>query len=284
MAGPNTTGKPRTSDYNLGRGVLYFAALDGSGLPTNYRDLGNCSEFNITFSSEELDHQSSRTGLRVTDKSVPLSQDVSLSFILDELNDENKAILYSGSQASYSNIVGAGFAQWLMIPDNGLVAGRWYPIKNSSGARAYNVSNASLTIDTNESSPVSLDINTDYELDSVMGRLFFIPTSSKVIACITAGKGVKVDLGAGTSTLVDEVRALTQSSIIGSLVFIADNPADGGKKVEHVIHQVTLKADGDHSLIGDDWTQMSFSGKVERNEAASTTSPYITIRTPRTQS
>ena len=57
----NSTGTTQTQDYNLGRGVLYIAALDGTtGLPGPYRDLGNAPSFALNVSVEELIHQSSR--------------------------------------------------------------------------------------------------------------------------------------------------------------------------------------------------------------------------------
>ena len=46
MAGPNTTGLANPNDLNLGRGIIYAAAIDSTtGLPGAYRDLGNAPAF-----------------------------------------------------------------------------------------------------------------------------------------------------------------------------------------------------------------------------------------------
>ena len=58
MAGLNLTGQPNTDDYNLGRGVVYFATLDSATeRPKSYRDMGNAPEFNITVTVEDVRHQ-----------------------------------------------------------------------------------------------------------------------------------------------------------------------------------------------------------------------------------
>ena len=53
---------------------------------------------------------------------------------------------------------------------------------------------------------------------------------------------------------VDEVRALTQATIQCALKFISDSPTRNDKKAEYTVHLVTLSADGDYSLISNDWT------------------------------
>ena len=83
MPGPNTLGTPQTDDYNLGRGILYFATLGSDGRPNEYRDLGNVPEFNLSIEVETLEHQSSRQGLKVVDKEVVISQAVNVAFVVD---------------------------------------------------------------------------------------------------------------------------------------------------------------------------------------------------------
>ena len=88
MPGLNSTGAPDTRDYTLGRGIVRLAALTAAGLPdlNGFRDLGNAPEFNITVAVEDVRHQSSRTQLKFTDKRCTVSQEVGLSFILDEMD------------------------------------------------------------------------------------------------------------------------------------------------------------------------------------------------------
>ena len=269
MPGLNATGKPNTEDYNLGRGIVYFANLVNS-LPADYRDLGNAPEFNISIEVETVEHQSSRQGLRVVDKEVVISQKISLTVTIDELNFENLALFFSGSTGTHTNVSVAGFAEHQMITS--AVHGRWYDIVDSNGNRAYDVDSADLTVEVGATPAV---LNTDYEVKSEMGQLFVVSGST----VITVGSNVDVTLAAnGTARAVTEVRALTQSAVTGALKFVSVNPAASDAETEYQFHSVSLKAEGDFSLIGDEFTTMQLTGVAERNETADADSPTLTIR------
>lgn len=104
MAGINNSGRANPDDYQLGRGIIYFAPQDATSGPVNgeaenglYRDLGNATEFNLTVDSETLEHTSSLQGLQTVDKEVRLSQQISFAFTLDEINFDNLAEFFSGT-------------------------------------------------------------------------------------------------------------------------------------------------------------------------------------------
>lgn len=269
MPGLNATGTPNTEDYNLGRGIVYFATLANS-LPAEYRDLGNAPEFNISIEVETVEHNSSRQGLRVVDKEVVISQKVTLSVTIDELNFENLALFFSGSTGTHTNAAVAGFAEHQMI--TGAVLGRWYDIVDANGNRAYDVRIADLTV---EEGATTLVVGTDFTIDEEMGRIFLLSTATN----IADGENVDVTLAANALAKgVDEVRALTSSAITGALKFISVNPAANDARTEYQFHQVSLKATGDFALIGDEFTTMQLEGVAERNEIADANSPTLTIR------
>jgi hypothetical protein len=272
MPGRNQTGVPNTEDYTLGRGIVLFAPLV-SNIPGAYRDLGNAPEFNISIETETVEHQSSRQGLRVVDKEVVISQKLSLSLTLDELNHENLALVFSGESTTFTNPAIAGFAEHEMIA--AVELGRHYDIKNAAGARAYDVLTADLLVE-NADTPGVLVENTDYTLDSATGTLFFLSSATG----ISAGEAVDVTLTARPAAgTVDEVRGLSTSAVVGALKFISINPANADKKVEYQFHQVSLKPTGDFSLISDEFTTMTLEGAAERNLIASPLSPTLTVRT-----
>ena len=273
MPGLNTTGLANTSDYNLGRGKVYFAELDANGIPKSYRFMGNAPEFNISMETETLEHQSSTGGLKVTDKEVVISQKVNLSLTLDEINFQNMALFFSGSTGSHDNTAAQSAITGLgnLVVDT---AGRWYdlyqtasgvPTSDSSGDRLYDV--GTVTIDT-------LTVGDDFEVDSKMGRVF-------IKSNVTPGTfDVDVAADAQADSSVDEVRGLTQTSVQGALKFISENPAAGDAQTEYQFHQVSLKSEGDFGLISDEYTQMGLTAVAEANESAGgSTSPTLTIRT-----
>lgn len=280
MPGRNPAGTHTTDDYNLGRGKAYFASLDSAGLPEAYRDLGNVVELNISVEKEELDHQSSREGLKVIDKTVVLSQKVTISsLVMDELNFENIAFFFSGASGQESNEAQTG----VPTPSGNLTVttqGRWYdlyedasgqPSSDPQGKRIYDIGNVS--IQSAEGS--AMVATTDYTVDSVMGRIFVVDGGS-----MDAGDyDVTISPNASGAANVDVMRALTSSATEGALKFISENPASDDHQYEWQFHKVKLSAEGDVPLIGDEWTTLTVSGTAEQNSAADPDSPTLTVTT-----
>jgi hypothetical protein len=278
--GINTTGKPNTSDYSLGRGAVYFAAIDATtGLPLSYRQLGNAPEFSITVETETLEHQSSLEGLKTVDKEVIISQAITATLSLDEINFENLSLLLSGEASTETNITAVASQFY----DN-VELGRWYDIYDNNGERAYDITaNGDVAVTTGASSAgqgSALQVGTDYELDLVMGRVFVLTGGN-----ISAGDVINIALTANGTTAplgsLDTVEAFTQSSVTGALKFVAENPANANKKTEYQFHKISLKAEGDFSLIGDDWSVMQLNGKAEKNSgtASQVSGKTLTVTT-----
>lgn len=277
MAGPNTTGTPQTADYSLGRGKLYVALLDtATGLPdaAGYRDVGNVPDFSISIDIEELLHQSSQRGLRITDKRVVTQQTMNLSVSLDELSSENMAVFFSGDTATATNPAVAGFATHVLSAT--VTLGRWYDIKSASGVRAVDLDPTKVAA-TETAGPTVLVEGTDYTLDTKMGRIFLLTTATN----IATGESLSVALtaDAGAAAQLQQVTALTKSSEQLVLKFIAENPANNDEQVEFEFHSATLSAEGDFALIGDDWTVMQLSGVAQAESLATGTARTLTVTT-----
>lgn len=274
MGGINTTGKPNTEDYYLGRGCLFFAELDANGNPKGFQDLGNATEFSLAVDTETLEHLSSRRGLRVVDKEVITSQKVSASFTLDEVSLNNLARFLSGETASHSNA--AAVAGVIPVASAGNLTvynqGEHYdlyqgvggmPTTDSSGQRIYNIGLVTIVPEGGGGAFVP---GTDYEVDSLWGRIFVIPGGGMTGSVGGVNYEVTIAANASADPAIDEARALTQTTILGAVKFVSENPADGDKQAEIMLHQISLKADGDLSLITEqEWTTMGFTGVAERN-------------------
>lgn len=278
MPGINNSGAPSTRDYTLGRGVVRFAKLTAAGVPDSdgFRDLGNAPEFSINVSSEELTHQSSREQIKFTDKRVTISQEIGVSFQLDEMNFQNLADAFSGTTETYDNPHDTVFSS---VVSSSVKKGAWYQLKDASGNRVYNLGAAGLTYAIEQDpagTPVVLVAGTDYEIDEELGLLRILPGSA-----VLDGDTIGLDVTAGASTPVDldQVNALQVAAVEGALLFVQENAADGGNKVEYLFHKVSLSSDGDLSLIGDEFQVANFSGVAESNSAVSDTSKVLTVRT-----
>jgi hypothetical protein len=78
---------------------MSIAEWTGSTPPSagDYEDVGNSPRFECEVSEEKLDHYSSRSGIRVKDKSVTLEIGYTLNFDLDEVSQANLARFVRGT-------------------------------------------------------------------------------------------------------------------------------------------------------------------------------------------
>jgi len=88
-----------TALYTLGKGVLSIAEWDGTTPPdpADFVDVGNSPRFEVTVTEEKLDHFSSRSGVRLKDKTVTLEVGYSVNFDLDEVSLKNLAMFLRGT-------------------------------------------------------------------------------------------------------------------------------------------------------------------------------------------
>lgn len=280
MAGKNTTGKNQTDDYTIGRGLVFFSELDANGLPTNWRDLGNAPSLSMSISEEELEHYSTRQGVKNKDKTVIINRDMDITFTLDEINDENLALLLSGETKNETNPAGAIIASTQIIADGSIVPLRWYQLKDGNGVGAYFKDFTKIELKTTNATPVVLVQDTDYEVHP-MGNMIFLLNSAAIQTAISGTEGITFEASAAdtTATDTDVVYAFTKSQVEGAIMFKAVNPANDDEYTQYEWHKVRLKADGDMALISDEWTEMPFSGSAQANAAASPDSPTLSIRT-----
>lgn len=293
----NTTGTLNTDEYSLGRGIIYLAALDADGFPGVFRDVGNANEFNTTIETERLEHQSSRTGLRVVDKEIVVSQQLSLTITLDSINFQNLALFFSGGTNSAAAPATTATAATLYQRDTGFFSASdvpfWFDLftdrynATPDTNRIYDLATAALAMDLEAddgTAQTTLIAGTDIIYDESFGRVFVTATGIAKLAANGTSGADRINLPTGdalaTDTpMVDEVEMLTQTQISTAVKFISENPAASGQASEAQFHKVTLAAEGDLSLIGDDFSTIQLSGSAERNTDVSTTNPFGYVRT-----
>ncbi len=268
----NTSGKADTRDYFLGRGKLYLSALDTGSLPGAYRDLGNAPSFNFSVEEENLEHFSSRAGLKVLDKRVAISKAVSGSFTLDELNHENAGLFFGGTISSVTNPaiagVGADAGSEIIITTSSQ-EGRAYPLLtlyNGSGiACAFSARTIPVITEDPTGTPVDGVLDTDYEIDKDSGLMFILESSVVLPAGSTIGWWSAADATApATLDIMSALKAAVQEY---ALRFEGVNPANSDEKLVLDLYSTQISADGDMPMIGDEFATMSFSFAAQENSA-----------------
>jgi len=276
-------GIPDARDYLLGRGALYFSDdLDTDGRPKNFRHLGNAEAFTVNVETENLEHFSTLEGLKKRDRNVILSQALGVSMELAEIDVENLRLFLAGENTQTAvtgasvdatpggnpNLIVSGLGRWYDLYDNASPS-TYPPVAADSAERVYRLTSVVVKDATDTTTYVE---GTDYDLDAELGRIFIREGGS-----IGATDSLLVDFDFATLT-IDEVRGLKQASLTGVLKFVSINANDASKEIEYQFHSVSLRAEGDFALIGDEFATLSLTGEAGENATAYPDSPTVTIR------
>ena len=85
-----------TDNYFIGKGIVSFKPAGSE----TYRDLGNVPELEWVPELEELEHFSSREGVRTRDKTVIIEKKATMRLILEEWSTDNLALAFLGDVAT----------------------------------------------------------------------------------------------------------------------------------------------------------------------------------------
>lgn len=234
-------------NQTLGRGKVEFSLFKtGTHVPAGFRYLGNSPAFNLTISQEKLDHFSSDAGVRIKDKSIILQTDYSGTLTLDDINIDNLALFFFGSQGSLSQTSATAQTETF----TGTVKGYGYPLgitsSNPTGVR--NISNVSVTV-----SSVAKTLGTDYTVDAERGVIYV--TESGTIA---DGSTMVVTYDRAAVSRTQVISGSTQ--LEGAMRYVADNPQ--GLKMDYFFPYVRLGPNGDFALKSDEWQQLPLTVEI----------------------
>lgn len=261
-------------NYILGRGRLMFARFPSSSPTTaevnaaSEHYLGNTPSLEYTIEEEVLEHFSSDAGLRTKDRSVTLSNDASGSFTVDNISAETLALFMAsnpgdgtGTNANFFGIRTVAQSAISTAVDEAITApalDRWYQLGLSAAgvptiAKVAGIGARNVTITAITGASGSPVADTDYELDSALGRLW-IPSGGMIAA--DDELTVSWTAAAATYTVVED----GDQSVYGRLRFISANAV--GDQRNYVFPYVKLTPNGSIQLKGDDWQQASFNMEV----------------------
>jgi hypothetical protein len=136
-------------NYVVGRGRLYFdkfvSATDLTKLGERY--LGDTPSLGTTQSNTDLKHYSSEQGLKVLDRTVTLQNDITGTFVCDNIDAENLAFWYAGDTSPTSQAPVTSVAEVLTVQP-----GLWYQIgatdDNPFGVSALTAASAAAIVAT----------------------------------------------------------------------------------------------------------------------------------------
>jgi len=240
---------PDTALYFVGKGKLFFDRWTAANASTGERDLGNAPSFVVTPNVEQLEHYSSRTGIRSKDHEVDVQQSLNVKFSLDEISVDNLALVLYGDgvevMAQGDGNVGAEAMT--------LYQDRWVKMNNR------NISVSSVGI-------AGYVEGTDYEVDHSVGRIRALSTGG-----IADGEAVHVSYTFGAMTW-NYVEIFGRKPVQGLLRLVGTNEV--GTQFEVLLWKVKIKNSGDINFIGDDWNVIELEGEVLDDTANHSSYPF----------
>lgn len=241
MSGPG-------KDYVLGRGMLFFDPfIPGSKTLTGERYIGNTPEVNMSGDQTTLDHFDSDNGINVKDESVTLEDNLTGSYITDNIDINNVAQAFGTDPEQVT--VTAATAQ--VTTHTVAAKGRWVQlgVTNAFPQGARNVDNVVATI---ASATVTVAGNLD--IDLALGRVYIEPDAPDIdlddVITFT------FDIEAGVRNVIVENGTTSR----GALRYISTNPV--GSKKDYYWPDVKLTLNGDMALKGDEWQQIPMAFEV----------------------
>ena len=235
-------------NYTLGRGKVFFDPFASGTMNLTGEDyFGNTPEFTFNISSETLDHYSSDEGVNELDDQALLQITRSGSFMTDHISPENIARFFLG-EASTVTEAGDTALTWEV---SGVKQGRYYQIGTSaaspSGVRK--ITNVSIADD--QATPTTFVEGTDYTIDLALGRFQVVEGGG-----IADDTNLVVTYDTEASTR-DQIVTASDAEIEGAMRFISYNAA--GEQRDYYAPYVKITPNGDFSLKGDQWQQISFN-------------------------
>ena len=247
---------PDTDNYLYGKGKIYFAPLNILEVNQGEIDLGNAPDFAVAINTETIEHFSSREGFRQKDFEATVQVGGTVTFTLEEINFENINIAFLGdgktvisqvSGAAVDEAVAAKLDRWAKVDFREI---------------------SSVVVNGPGGTPTYV-LTTDYLLDLETGRVMALSTGS-----ISADEALEISYNYVAWTSF-KIRAITDPKITGLIRFIGT--PDFGPEWELEFWKVKLVLDGEVPLIGEDITQISFTGEMLKDEANHPTEPFFRI-------
>ncbi len=281
MSNQNTT--PDTSTYVLGRGKVYFSELLPNGLPAGYRFVGNVPEITAAVDSENYEHFRSTQGLRVKDLDIIIQQSINWTATLENMDKDNLALFFSAEKDSaYANPAIAGFSGVAVVTagkmESAATGGLWYQLMNTDGEIAVDIDATKLSLASTNATPVALVKDTDYILDAVTGKVFFLD-SSAVQTIITNGEGVSATLTAdATAKAITKHGSGSKGETNVAVKFELINAQTDDVEIIFDLHKAGVTANGDANFISDEVAQLPLTLAVEANDAFPEPMSYYDLR------
>jgi len=244
---------PNPANLLLGKGIVYIDRLDASGNRTGELDMGNVELFEITPKPTVITQFSGRdhtAGLYATAVSQVES---GIKITGSEFTKELAALALGGDNSTIvqtaSTVTAEPFCASVKL-------GRWFAVAKRS-----------ISAVVIKQGVTTLVAGTDYTVDAVVGRIYFLPTGAAV-----AGTAATADYSYAVVNL-DTIRGMTTPLMQCYIRFVGDPSA--GPIVEVEAWKVNLAPTAAVGLIDTKYGSWTLDGSAIADYVNHPTEPYF---------
>lgn len=251
--------------YFLGKGKVYAAFRDSTGLTGGYKYLGDVSELSMEFDQKFDDVRENTTGLNQVAAHILIESNAKMMLTMEEWDMDNLVRAFSGTTAGAET---AGTATAEAIPS---VFASTATSKSYSFLKRQNVSSVVLT-----KGVTALVSGTDYNVDLVSGRVEWLAAS-----IIITGASAHTDVTAAYSYAANAglLQALMTGVKTVAIRYSGFNNADANSRVDVEIHNVALELPKNLGLIDNKHAQLKMGGMMLQDTSKGVgLSQFFTIR------
>ena len=227
----------------IGTSNIYIDVLTDEGVATGLQLKGNCPELSIKTDSERKEQTGNgRDNYGQVIASVTIPKPASLSFTLNQVDQEMFAMAFFGSNAVFSQA-----ASTLTDSPVITVADKFVEIGKM---------NLSSVVVKNEAGSTTYVAGTDYEVNPRLGLIRALSTGA-----IPAGATVEISATVGAITGT-RMKAMTKSNVRCRLLVDGKNHADGREFMLDVF-RARLAPSGDLAVQGENFMEAKFEATLE---------------------
>lgn len=246
------------NDYTIPKGKIYF---DPDWKGEDY--LGNTPGAELGIESTDLPHYSAEEGIREKDDNALVEINRTLTITADNISMVNWSRFIIGEETSVTQVA----TPVVDVALGKVKKGRWYQLGVITGNPTGYRDISAVTI--KKAPSTALVLNTDYELDTELGRIYIMPSSVTVLdnddllySCTPA------------ANTREQVRSTTSAAVAGALRFIASNAKGTNRDI--YLPSVLLKPTGTARLKSADaaYMEMQFQVEILKRDSA-TAAIYI---------
>lgn len=248
--------KPGHNLNSLLVGTGEFSFADGAtsaanALVVGYVDFGNVLAFTPQVENEKLEHFGSYRGVRRKDKTLATQVQMVYQLRLDEWKKEVLEILFGSSagtnhtQSSASAVSGDAIDFTSITWDER----KWYDL-TISGARVRNLTTVTIATKTE---------GTDFEIDSVLGRIRFLTTQSTSLTPVITAPAI----AAGGDNYMVGLKPMQNITREGYGRLVIYDQLDANKVVmDHLDFSCEVSVESAAEVDGQNWSEVTLNVEV----------------------